>query len=574
MFPKIYKYALMLAVALTVTQALQAQVEDERERPVTVDSFNIVRDYKPLLADAVKIRRSPDMSNKRSYMPKLSYNDVTDQKLDINTGLKELDVREMPFAVRENILSNYVKVGVGNFNTFLGEAYLSIEDYEDMRVGGFVKHLGQKGSLDQQKFSKQDVGVFGRRIMNGFTLDGLAGFNRYGTHFYANPVAENGDLLNPDKAEQVFSNLYFTGELTSNYDPDDAEAISYSAKLDAFSFKDKYATSETGVNIAAYFNKRIQAFNIGANVSADIGSHEGVNSGGSVGKVNNSIAVLNPYIRFKGDNYAVTLGANLIPEFGDSTGFNVFPVAEVDFSLVPEYLHLFGGVKGSVERGSFKKFAVENPYLGQELDIRNTIERMGFYGGLKGNMGATFGYKAKLFYKQLENMPMFVLDAENPHQFQLIYDGDEDKAVKHIGLEGEMNVRVSELLNLGGRFNFDDYTLANEKEAWNLPKLRLTAMARFTLSEKLFIDAEALFTSERFSKAYNYADGSVSSLISQDAQKSLPTFFDLSASAEYKATSQLGVFVKANNMLNTEYEKYIYYPKLGFNFLGGINFSF
>jgi hypothetical protein len=52
------------------------------------------------------------------------------------------------------------------------------------------------------------------------------------------------------------------------------------------------------------------------------------------------------------------------------------------------------------------------------------------------------------------------------------------------------------------------------------------------------------------------------------------TRVDLSAGAEYKATKYLGVFVKANNMLNTEYQRYLYYPKLGFNILGGLNFSF
>ncbi len=570
----IYKYSFKLIFLMLISSYAHAQVEEEAERPVTIDSFDVVRDYKPLLADAVKIRRSPDMSNKRSYMPKLTYTDIKDQKLDINTGLKELNVREMPFAVREDILSNYVKAGIGNFNTFLGEAYLSVEDYEDIRFGGFVKHLGQKGTLDKQTFSKQEIGAFGRRILPDFTVDGMIGFNRYATHFYGDPIAQNGDFLNADKNEQAFNDLYFSGELTSNYDPDAEESMSYSAKIDAYSFKDKYSASENAVAISGYLNKKIKAFNIGANVAADLGTMEGMQGGANSTKVNNSLAILNPYIRFKGDNYAVTLGANLIPEFGDSTGFNVFPAAEVDFSLVPEYLHLFGGIKGTVERGSFKRFANDNPYLAKEQDIRNTIERMSFFGGLKGNMGATFGYKARVFYKQLENMPMFSVNPESPYQFDVIYDGDGDNAVKHIGLEGEMNVRVSEMLNLGGRINFNDYTMVNEREAWNLPKLKLTAMARFTLSEKLFIDAEALFASERYTKTYEYATGDVSSIVDLDGQTSLPTFFDLSASAEYKATPQLGIFVKANNMFNTEYEKYINYPRLGFNFVGGLNFSF
>src|SRR5690606_31786457 len=134
--------------ALLLAGSPQVFAQEDPNKPVTIDSFNVVRDYRPILADAVKIRRSPDMTNKRSYMPKLSYGNIVDKKLDINTGLKELNVQELPFTRNEDITSNYVKLGIGNFNTILGEAYIAIEDYEDLRFGGFVKHLNQKGSLD------------------------------------------------------------------------------------------------------------------------------------------------------------------------------------------------------------------------------------------------------------------------------------------------------------------------------------------------------------------------------------------------------------------------------------------
>src|SRR5690606_40977353 len=106
-----------------------------------VCSSDLVRDYKPILADAVKIRRSPDMTNKRAYMPKLSYGNIPDKKLDINTGLKELTVQELPFTRTQDITSNYVKLGIGNLGTILGEAYIANEEYENLRFGAFVKHL-------------------------------------------------------------------------------------------------------------------------------------------------------------------------------------------------------------------------------------------------------------------------------------------------------------------------------------------------------------------------------------------------------------------------------------------------
>src|SRR5690606_8185086 len=410
------------------------------------------------------------------------------KKLDINTGLKELNVQETPFSQMTDQRSNYVKFGLGNLNTILGEGYFSYDEYEDLRVGGFVKHLNQKGSLEAQRFSRQEVGVFGRRILPHFTVDGLLGYNRYATNFYGIPFADDGvTSLNPVKEKQAFNDIYFTGELTSNFDPNNEDAFTYSAKLDGYSFSDKYDAKETSFAISAYLNKRVRAFNIGANLSVDVNNVDGTSNTFNGGKTNNSLATLNPYISFKGDNYAVTLGANFVPEFGDSSSFNIFPSAEVDFALAPEYFYIFGGVNGGVSKGSYRDFARENPFLGPNLAIHNTIERINFYGGIKGNAGATFGYKVKAIYRQLEGMPLFVNNAETPFRFDIVYDGNGDEAVKHFGIEGEINVRLSEIVNLGGRLNIDQYTMAQEEEAWHMPKLRLAANARFNISEKLYI---------------------------------------------------------------------------------------
>lgn len=570
----IVKQSGLLALLLAMGSQAYAQ-RDTTNRPVTLDSFDIVRDYRPILADAVKIRRSPDMTNKREYMPKLNYGNVPDKKLDINTGLSELKIMETPFSRIVDHNSNYVKLGVGNLGTILGEAYFAVEDYEDIRFGGFVKHLNQKGNLDDQKFSRQEVGVFGRRIFPMFTVNGLIGYNGFGTRFYGIPMDVDNKNLNPTREAQRFNDIYFSGELTSNFDPANEDALSYSVKADAYTYKDKFDGKENSIALSGYLNKRLRTFNVGANVALDFNSIGGVNT--PDGNLNNSIVNANPYIKFKGDNYNITLGANIVSEFGDSSRFNIFPVAEIDFSLVPGYFYILGGVKGGVEKGSFRSFTKTNPYLGLTPNIMNTVERMNVYGGIKGNAGATFGYKVKAFYRQVEGLPMFVNNVDRPFQFDLVYDGDGDKALKHVGIEGEINVRLSELVNLGGRLNIDNYTTVSQEEAWHLPKMRLAANARFNISEKLYIDAEALFHGNATAREYSYTTDQVTNVTSPSAtysKTSIPSFFDLSAGAEYKATKQLGIFVKANNIFNTEYSRYLYYPKLGFNILGGINFSF
>ena len=87
------KYNLFLGfTALSITAGF-AQVQDTVTKPPTIEEVEVIRDYKPILADAVKIRRSPDLSNMRVFQPKLSYSTL-DKKLDIPSGLHQLIIQE------------------------------------------------------------------------------------------------------------------------------------------------------------------------------------------------------------------------------------------------------------------------------------------------------------------------------------------------------------------------------------------------------------------------------------------------------------------------------------------------
>ncbi len=551
-----------------------AQEEGQRERPATIDSIDVVRDYRPILADAVKIRRSPDMSNKRQYQPKLSYN-ILDKKLDINTGTKQLTIQEMPFSRTQALTNNYAKIGAGNLGTLLGEVYLSSDYWVDTRLGGYVKHMNQQGTLEEQKFSSQQIGVFGRTIVGPVTLDGEVGFNRYGTRFYGVVGDVEGASLNTSPAKQTFNDIYFTGELTSNYDEGATDALSYSLKADAYAYSNAYDMKENSFALAGHVNKQINVFNVGANISGDFTSVKDV-----AYSLGNHIGRINPYIRFQGPNYNITLGANFVAEFGDSTRTNIFPSAEVDFALIPQFAHIFGGINGDVNKTSVRELTRENPWLatlGETNYIRNSVDRMYVFGGIKGNAGATFGYKVKAFYRRIESMPFYAISG-TPYAFNLIYE-DGNNASTIVGLEGELNVRISEVVTVGGKVNFNEFDLQRQEEAWYMPKMRLAANARFNISDKLYVDGELVFQGQTYGLVQdaniNLSGYAITELGDTGMRKTtIPSFADLSAGAEYRATDRIGIYVRLNNMLGTNYERYLFYPRLGLNVIGGVNFSF
>lgn len=567
-------WATLVLVGLAAFAFAQEEEEVPVRRTSTIDSIDVVRDYRPILADAVKIRRSPDMTNKREYQPKLTYN-ILDKKLDITTGTRQLTIQEMPYTRPEDVKPNYVKIGAGNFNTLLGEVYVSTDQFPDARLGGYVKHLGQRGSLEAQRFSQQQIGVFGRQTLPQVTVEGEVGYNRYATGFYGVVGGDGSSPLTPNPENQAFNDIFLKAEVVSNYDDARTDDLSYSAKLDGYVYSNAFQAKENSAAISGYLNKRINAFNVGANISADFTSVSD-----EAYEIANHIARVNPYIRFKGDNYNLTLGAVLVAEFGEAQRTNVFPAAEVDFALIPEYAHIFGGINGDVNKTSFRELSKENPFLAPNIQIANSLDRMNIFGGIKGNMGATFGYKVHAFYRRVEGLPFFVNSMAAPHQFEVIYD-DLNEPSTILGLQGEVNLRVSETVSLGGKVNFNEFDLQNEQQAWFLPKMRVSANTRINISEKLYINGELLFNGVTYGKAYeqSYAFNTTTTqdLTTAEAEfnrVTIPAFADISAGAEYRINNQFGIYVRANNLLGNTYERYLYYPRLGLNVIGGINYSF
>ncbi|SEM63752.1 TonB dependent receptor [bacterium A37T11] len=586
----LFKYTVILCfMALSVSALAQEKGDKKKKEPVptkaevkkvevkkdtipqanqgSIEEIDVIRDYRPILADAVKVRRSPDMNNSRAYQPKLAYH-ILDKKLDITTGTKQLEIQEIPPVRPDELKHNYAKVGLGNFNTFLGELYLNSGEDPAIQYGGFLKYKTQEGKLDDQNFGHQEIGIFAKNILDQITVSGEAGYVGDASRFYG--VNDTLPNFNPDHEKQRLKTFYLRGELASNYNPEDENQLSYSVKGDAYLFSNSFDEKENSIALSGYANKKINVFNVGANVSADITSVKQRNDY----SLSNSIIRLNPYIRFQGDNYKITLGANFVAETGDSSRTNLFPTADIDLSLVPEYISLFGGVHGDVKKTSLRDLSKDNMYLDEQLEIHNSVERLNIFAGIKGNAGATLNYKVSAFYKKIEDLLYFTNSPYAPQKFLFGYDrGSDDSKVK--GLEGEINLRVSETVSLGGKLNINSYDMASEAEAWYLPDLKFAANTRININDHFFVDGELLVNGQTYAKVYDQAySPSESTILPTPRKVSIPAFTNLNAGAEYRFANKFGVFVRINNLLDTKTARYLFYPQLGRNFFGGVNYSF
>lgn len=522
----------------------------------------VTTNYKPVLADAVKIRRNPDLSDKTPFKAPLTY--VTlDKRLERNTDIHQLEAMKMPREVDSVPSNNYARVGLGNLKTTYGEVYIDNGQDEALQVGGFAKHFAQSGSsIYKQNEIKDEIGVFGKGMTDDNAFKGSINYNRLGTYFYGFDPANPPKAFNP--LAQHFNTLSGEAEVTKNY-KDVPNDFTYALKLDGYIWNNAFQAKENNLVLTGFVNETVKQFYAGLGGSLDLSTQKD-----SLYSYNNSILRLNPYLKFQGDNYKIDAGLNLVREFGYKTGVYIFPAAKLELQVIPQYIRLFAEVKGDVNRSSLKDFSDINPFIAQDINIINSVDRLDISLGLKGMLAPGLGFKATIFRNTVKDLPMFVTNyngTPNTNQFSVIYDGGNTRVS---GFNGELDYKASDDFDLFGRVEFRDYQMATQAEPWNLPKFKLTAGTTIHLTKQLSINGTLLYRGSTFDRTVinNNLGSPVTTIIP------ISGFADLSGGVEYKITSQLSIFGQVNNILNTTNQVWLYYPNYGFNIFGGVGYRF
>ena len=561
-----YIYTLLLITSASFTlKAQDTKTTDTKKDEKTInEEIEVVRPYKPILAEAVKMRRSPDLNDVVTYKAKFNYS-LTDKKLDLNSDINKLQAQQLAEEQRQQLINNYIKGGFGNATTTLLEAYINTGRDEALQAGGYFRHFGQEGKLAGQKQNQQELSVFGRTIGEQATLSGRVNYQRNGLHFYG--YDQNNPQFNLDPEKQVFNFIEAEAEVVNRYSADE-DALSYAAKVNGYLWNDKYSAKESSVTINGYLNKRINTFNLGLAAGTEFGNTKSISR-----SIGNNILRLNPYIRLQTNGIKINAGINFVQEFGAFSSSRIFPAVTADFTLVPDYLQIFGELKGDVNRTSMKQLTDENPWLNSDIQIKNAVEKLSITGGIKGTGGPGFGYKIKAYHKEITDMPLYVNNFTNPTKFDVIYDFT---TMKLTGLNGEISVQVSDALNWTGGVTLESYKPGSETESWYKPQVRLSSNLLYNFNKKLNFTAAVAIQGESKAKLYT-AQPATPYLIpdpSIETTVNVKGFVDLGLGAGYKINDKFSAFIRANNLLNTENTRYLYYQAIGVSVFGGLTYSF
>lgn len=562
---KLHKTIYTSLILLTSVSLSTAQ-ETKTQEKVISEEIEVVRPYKPVLAEAFKLRRSPDLENVQTYRAKFSYN-ISDRKLELNSDIQKLQAQQLATQKERELINNYVKGGAGSLSTLLAEAYIGTSKDEALQAAAFFKHFSQEGRLNKQNENFQQLSVFGRSIGDKATLNGSLNLQRRGLYFYG--IDNENPSLNPNPQKQALNFFELEGEAINKF-TNDENALSYALKANAYLFNDKFDAKEQALYLTGYLNKRISTFNLGLATSAEFGHTKDSIS------ITNNLLRLNPYIKLQTRGVNISAGINLTQEFGKFSSTRFFPSITADFTLIPDFLQLFGEIKGDVNRNTLKNFTDENPFLNHNITIQNSVEKLSISGGIKGNGGPGFGYKARFYSKKITDMPLFVNNYSNFNKFDVIYDFG---TMNLLGLEGELSMQISDQLKWTGKLNIEDYKSASEQASYFKPQLRVSTNLLYTINNKLTFNANAIIQGDSKAKVYLAQPQTLGlyPAMPDPTKEKLVTikgFADLSLGADYKINNKFSAFAKANNIFNTNYSQYLYYRTNGLNIFGGLTYSF
>jgi hypothetical protein len=521
----------------------------------------VTTSYKPVLADAVKIRRNPDLEDKTPFKAPLNYVTI-DKRLEKDNEIRQLDAMKMPAEHDSVMFNNYVKGGVGNVKTTYAEAYFGNGKDNALQVNGYLKHFAQQGGLPKQNQSREQVGVFGKTINEENSLSGRIDYDYRSNYFYGyNVNAQQPPAVEP--AKQHFSTIGGEGELVKNY-RDTTNDFTYALKLKGYLFSDAYQARENNIVLSGFINQTVNQFRAGLSGSVDVATQKD-----SLYSYNNSLLRLNPYLRFQGNNYKVDAGINVVKEFGYFSSFYIFPAAKFELQVLPKYLRMFVEATGDVNRSSLHDFSLINPYMAPNIAIKNSVDQLDIAAGLKGTLAPGLGFKATIFRNSIKDMPLFVsnyIPGPNYNTFSVIYDNGKSRVN---GFIGELDYKASEDFDLFGKVEFKNYNLASEAQAWNLPKFNLTAGTMIHINSKVGIHASMLLRGD----TYDRINASTGTTVSY-SQIRINSFVDISGGVDYKITNRLNIFGNVNNLLSGTNERWLYYPGYGFNIFGGVGYAF
>ncbi len=521
------------------------------QRDLPTEQVSIIKDFDARLLE----------SNKINVPPTLPPLDTSSRRFDYLVPQRPQAVTYDPPTLRplsmrtvrpEKPYNGFVKLGAGAPNHYYGEAGYAFQSKDKFDgKAWFRHHQANSKKLENQRFTNNDAHLrFNYYLENNLAVEGMGTYSADRVFFYG--YDHDSLQFAPEQVRQEFNLLELGGRFYNSQRNDLDLNFSFAPRF--YRLSDYYSNGETGFSFDMQATKWFagkHALRLG--IRPDVTSY----SDTADQKLNN--IYLQPSFTLHFNFLRLKIGGNFV---NNRDEFSTFLDAELLVRLWGDGIQVFGGATGDLRKNTYRSLSEYNPFLQMRASrLRNTAWRE-YYGGAKGNFG-WFSYEGRISYGNAADLALFQtyydsIGRPGITRFRTIYD-----TAQIFGISGTVNVQISNTFTVAGTASYRTFSLSNENEAWGLPNLEFNGRLLFRPYDgKIVLKGELYLADD----------------IAFRNQADQPNFTDLlldfNAGFAMQITNNLGLFLDINNIFNNRRERWLDYPMLGTNVLGGLTIRF
>lgn len=577
-----FQNKISIVLLLMVFQLSFAQKKDEN---IGSEVVNVVKPYTATLSDAFKVPEAPvldDAGNAKKETIKYSIFSFPVASTFTPSKGKAEGVDKTKQA---RLYDNYATLGFGNYRTLNAELFVNHQLNNNDYVGGMFRHLSSQGGisgveLDDRFYDTSVDLTYGSNYKDmSWNIDlGYQNqiYNWYGLpEGFGNTLTPSGraDLLNGIDPQHSYTTFSLGSKISFK------EGFFNEAAAKFSHFTDNFGSAENRFFIKPSLQFDVMEEAVKTNIIVDY-------VGGSFEKnyMNNAQLLkygytnlgVSPSFVMQQDVWTLNLGASVfysIDTENSNNKFFVYPNINASYKVVGDLMIFYAGAEGSLEQNSYLDFVDGNSFLSPTLNIAPTDKQYDVFAGLKGKLANNVSYNIRGSYRNERNKALYKSndyseeitneDYAFGNSMQVVYDD-----MRTLSFSGDLKADFSDNVTFGVCGTFNSFTNDFQAEAWNLPTVKLNSNIDFNITEKWYAGAAVFYVGDRKDIKTN------TDIVANYSAKTLDSYFDVNAHLGYKYSDRLTGFLRANNITNQAYQKWLNYPVQGFQIVVGANYKF
>ncbi|CAM1352257.1 conserved exported protein of unknown function [Tenacibaculum insulae] len=580
----------LFAVSIVNAQEKKA-TEKVKDTIIKTEVVNVVTSYVPKITDAFKIKQKPIIkhtkaSEKKALEYKIFSVPVASTFIPKSGVMKKVDLGK-----REALYANYFSVGLGNTITPFLEAFVRQSESYDSEFSTHLKFLlsadpVEKTALSSTYYNLNLNLLYAQQERYSNWKAGLnAERNKYNWYGLPTNIAFTDATVSAIEEEQAYNFFKVFG--TINFDESyieqangsvsfTSDVLSSSEFLIDGNVKFKFPLSEMYYQLNDLFINTTISY-LGTKFDKNYQTQSEL-------KHSYFTFGLHPTYNFKVQDLAVKIGAKAYFSLdleNSNNNFFVYPNVEVSYPIVHDFANVFIGASGDLETNTYRSLANKNPYISPTQNLLQTNKKYNAFAGIRGKLDHQFSYNFKASYADVENQQFFALNQSKSNGNNIAgtnafsffgYDygnsfNTEYDDIKLLTFFGEVAFDGIKNLSVGLNGQFNKYTLTNELEPWNAPKMEGEIFGTYK-TNKWFAGANFFFVGERKGKEYDVLPAQNFTTVSLDS------YFDINFNGGYHFSDSFSVFLNLNNLLNNSYQRFNNFNVQGFQAMGGLTWKF